>query len=117
MIIRKWVGIVLTLWEHGTLPCRHECGSASLFAGSSHRLWAPSQRIWARQAAWSHRLWTGNSSCLRASRWMIAGRYTYLIVERERLDQQLTWRQCKRQLILKGVQYSLPALEQVRKAA
>jgi len=41
----------------------------------------------------------------------------YLIVERERLDRQLTWRQCKRQLILKGVQLSLPALERVRSAA
>jgi hypothetical protein len=41
----------------------------------------------------------------------------YLIVERERLDRQLTWYQCKRQLILTGVQHSLPALEQVRKAA
>jgi hypothetical protein len=41
----------------------------------------------------------------------------YLIVERERLDRQLTWRQCKRQLILQGVQHSLPALERVRKAA
>jgi hypothetical protein len=40
-----------------------------------------------------------------------------LIVERERLDRQLTWYQCKRQLILTGVQHSLPALEQVRKAA
>lgn len=41
----------------------------------------------------------------------------YLIVERERLDQSLTWRQCKRQLILTGVQHSLPALERVRRAA
>jgi hypothetical protein len=41
----------------------------------------------------------------------------YLIVERERLDRQLTWRQCKRQLILKGMQHSLRALERVRKAA
>jgi Transposase DDE domain len=41
----------------------------------------------------------------------------YLIVERERLDRGLTWRQCKRQLILKGMQLSLPALEQVRRAA
>ena len=41
----------------------------------------------------------------------------YLIVERERLDRRLTWRQCKRQLILKGVQRSLPALERVRRAA
>ncbi|HEY7489989.1 MAG TPA: hypothetical protein VIH59_02620 [Candidatus Tectomicrobia bacterium] len=41
----------------------------------------------------------------------------YLIVERERLDQQLTWRQCKRQLILTGVQRSLSALERVRRAA
>jgi hypothetical protein len=41
----------------------------------------------------------------------------YLIVERERLDRHLTWRQCKRQLILKGAQHSLPALERMRKAA
>ena len=41
----------------------------------------------------------------------------YLIVERERLDRRLTWRQCKRQLILNGVQVTLPALERVRKAA
>jgi hypothetical protein len=41
----------------------------------------------------------------------------YLIVERERLDRQLAWRQCKRQLIRQGVQHSLPALERVRKAA
>jgi hypothetical protein len=41
----------------------------------------------------------------------------YLIVERERLDRSLTWRQCKRQLILEGVQRALPALERIRKAA
>jgi hypothetical protein len=41
----------------------------------------------------------------------------YLIVERERRDRNLTWRQCKRQLILIGVQRSLPALERVRRAA
>jgi putative transposase len=41
----------------------------------------------------------------------------YLIVERERLDQGLTWRHLKRRLILKGVQVSLPALERVREAA
>jgi hypothetical protein len=41
----------------------------------------------------------------------------YLIVERERLDRHLTWRQCKRQLILNGVQRSLPALERVRSVA
>jgi hypothetical protein len=41
----------------------------------------------------------------------------YLIVEREWLDRQLTWRQCKRQLILTGVQHSVRALERVRKAA
>jgi putative transposase len=41
----------------------------------------------------------------------------YLIVERERLDQGYTWRQLKRQLILNGVQASLPALERVRMAA
>jgi hypothetical protein len=35
----------------------------------------------------------------------------YLIVERERLDRHLTWRQCKRQLNLEGVQRALPALE------
>jgi hypothetical protein len=41
----------------------------------------------------------------------------YLIVERERLDRGLTWRQLKRQLILTGVQNTLPALERVRQAA
>jgi hypothetical protein len=41
----------------------------------------------------------------------------YLIVERERLARGLTWRQLKRQLILKGSQLTLPALERVRKAA
>ena len=41
----------------------------------------------------------------------------YLIVEHERLDRRLTWRQCKRQLILTGEQCSLPALERVRRAA
>ena len=41
----------------------------------------------------------------------------YLIVERERLDQGVTWRTCKRRLILKGSQVALPALERVRKAA
>ena len=41
----------------------------------------------------------------------------YLIVERERLDRHLTWRQFKRQLILTGVQRSLPALERVRRIA
>jgi putative transposase len=41
----------------------------------------------------------------------------YLIVERERLDRGLTWRQLKRQLILTGSQVSLPALERVREAA
>jgi hypothetical protein len=41
----------------------------------------------------------------------------YLIVERERLDRGLTWSRCKRQLILRGRQLALPALERVRKAA
>jgi putative transposase len=41
----------------------------------------------------------------------------YLIVERDRLDKGLTWRTCKRRLILKGPQVALPALERVRKAA
>jgi hypothetical protein len=39
------------------------------------------------------------------------------MVERERLDRGLTWRQLKRQLILPGSQVSLPALERVREAA
>jgi hypothetical protein len=42
---------------------------------------------------------------------------TYLIVERERLDQQCTWRQLKRRLILRGSRVVLPALERVRAAA
>ena len=41
----------------------------------------------------------------------------YLVVERERLDQGVTWRKLKRHLILKGQQVPLPALERVRKAA
>jgi putative transposase len=41
----------------------------------------------------------------------------YLIVERERLDQGVTWRKLKQRLILKGSQLALPALERVRKAA
>jgi hypothetical protein len=41
----------------------------------------------------------------------------YLIVERERLDCGETWRQRKRQLILRGSQGTLPALERVRSAA
>ena len=41
----------------------------------------------------------------------------YLVVERERLDQGVTWRKLKRLLILKGQQVPLPALERVRKAA
>ena len=41
----------------------------------------------------------------------------YLVRERERLDQGLTWRQRKQLLILKGMQLSLPALERVRRAA
>ena len=40
-----------------------------------------------------------------------------LIVERERLDCGETWRQRKRQLILRGPQGVLPALERVRSAA
>jgi DDE family transposase len=41
----------------------------------------------------------------------------YLIVERERLDQECTWRQLKQGLIFQGQQRSLPALERVRAAA
>jgi hypothetical protein len=41
----------------------------------------------------------------------------YLIVEGERLDRGLTWRQLKQYLILNGVQVSLPALERVKRAA
>jgi hypothetical protein len=41
----------------------------------------------------------------------------YLIVERERFDQGMTWRQFKRHLILKRSQIPLPALERVRMAA
>jgi hypothetical protein len=39
------------------------------------------------------------------------------IVERERLDCGDTWRQRKRQLILRGPQGLVPALERVRRAA
>lgn len=42
---------------------------------------------------------------------------SYLIVERERLDHGDSWRQRKRQLILRGPQGVLPALERVRSAA
>ncbi len=41
----------------------------------------------------------------------------YLIVERERFDQGMTWRQLKRYLILKRSQVPLPALERVQMAA
>jgi hypothetical protein len=41
----------------------------------------------------------------------------YLVVERERLDQGVSWRKLKQRLILKGRQVPLPALERVRKAA
>ena len=41
----------------------------------------------------------------------------YLIVERERLDQGMTWRKLKQHLILNGSQLALPALERIRKAA
>jgi hypothetical protein len=41
----------------------------------------------------------------------------YLLVERERLDQGVTWRKLKQHLILKGRQVPLLALERVRKAA
>src|ERR671915_2523620 len=41
----------------------------------------------------------------------------YLIVERERVDQRLTWRKLERRLILKGPQTSLPSLERLRMAA
>jgi putative transposase len=40
-----------------------------------------------------------------------------LMVERERLDQGVSWRKLKQRLILKGRQAPLPALERVRKAA
>jgi hypothetical protein len=42
---------------------------------------------------------------------------SYLIVERERLDHGESWRQRKRQRILRGPQGVLPALERVRSAA
>jgi putative transposase len=41
----------------------------------------------------------------------------YLVVERERLDHGVSWRTCKRRLILQGSQVALPALERVKKAA
>jgi len=41
----------------------------------------------------------------------------YLIIERERFDQGMSWRQFKRHLILKRSQVPLPALERVRMAA
>src|SRR5919197_3196494 len=41
----------------------------------------------------------------------------YLIVERERVEHRLTWRQLKRQLIFKSPQTSLPSLERLRMAA
>jgi Transposase DDE domain len=41
----------------------------------------------------------------------------YLVVERERLDHGVSWRTCKRRLILKGSQVALPALERVSQAA
>jgi Transposase DDE domain len=41
----------------------------------------------------------------------------YLVVERERLDQGMSWRKLKQRLILTGRQVPVPALERVRKAA
>jgi hypothetical protein len=41
----------------------------------------------------------------------------YLVIERERLDQGIPWRQLKQRLFLTGRQLSLPALERVRRAA
>ena len=41
----------------------------------------------------------------------------YLIVERERLDQGISWRTLKQRLILNGLQSALPALERVKEAA
>src|SRR5919201_1929039 len=41
----------------------------------------------------------------------------FLIVERERVEHRLTWRQLRRQLILRGPQTSLPSLERLRMAA
>ena len=41
----------------------------------------------------------------------------YLIIERERFDQRMTWRQFKRHLILKRSRLPLPALEQILMAA
>jgi hypothetical protein len=41
----------------------------------------------------------------------------YLIVERERFERRMTWRQFKRHLILKKPHTPLPALERLRMAA
>jgi hypothetical protein len=41
----------------------------------------------------------------------------YLIVERERSERGMTWRQFKRRLILKKPHTPLPALERLRMAA
>jgi hypothetical protein len=41
----------------------------------------------------------------------------YLVVERERSDHRVTWRQLKRKLMVKGLKLPLPALERGRMAA
>ena len=41
----------------------------------------------------------------------------YLMVERERFERRMTWRQFKRHLILKKPHTPLPALERLRMAA
>ena len=41
----------------------------------------------------------------------------YLMVERERFERGMTWRQFKRHLILKKPHTSLPTLERLRMAA
>jgi hypothetical protein len=41
----------------------------------------------------------------------------YLMVERERFERGMTWRQFKRHLILKKPHTPLPALERLRMAA
>src|SRR5262245_47197100 len=72
------------------------CGLASIGAG-------PSGCVVPGEGAQEHHV----ALCLVA----------YLVVERERLNCGDTWRQRERQLILRGGQAVLPALERVRSAA
>jgi hypothetical protein len=52
------------------------CGFRPMFLGCSQIMWAHSQLMWSREADYSQLIWSQNSGCFWARRFMFSGRYS-----------------------------------------